>query len=139
MRLSRSGDWIHYITPESGQNFFYNERTKEFQWTDPSVSQASSSSRKIIKQPSVSTLAHPEKTISVMSDLSKLEDGNTNITNKSEPECEWNLYEDPTTGHAFWYNCITQVSQWECPFTTDDFENFAEDTRLVQNDDDLGI
>jgi hypothetical protein len=45
----------------------------------------------------------------------------------------WKPFKDPESGAIFWYNSITQVSQWECPF-----ENLADDLKEdgAHHDDD---
>ena len=66
---------------------------------------------------------------------------------------DWQPYKDPESGNIFWYNAVTQMSQWECPLDNvelvsgdleptsqkvvgDDDEDEAVE---VLNDDDLGI
>lgn len=64
----------------------------------------------------------------------------------------WKPFKDPESGAIFWYNSVTQVSQWECPFDNlddeakdaqgtagadDDYDN--EQAVQVGDDDDLGI
>jgi hypothetical protein len=36
MKLKRNGEWIEYVT-EFGHNFYYNENSGKFQWTDPNA------------------------------------------------------------------------------------------------------
>ena len=58
---------------------------------------------------------------------------------------EWKPFKDPESGAIFWYNSITQVSQWECPFDTGLEELKAEDNMEeddaveIHDSEDLGI
>lgn len=60
---------------------------------------------------------------------------------------DWKPFKDPESGAIFWYNHVTQVSQWECPFDDTDPEETKEEGEAgdddeaveVFNDDELGI
>ena len=68
----------------------------------------------------------------------------TPAATSSTNESDWSLYEDPASGHVFWYNTVTQVSQWDCHFalpTPSEHDEGAYDdaAHKVHNEDDLGI
>jgi hypothetical protein len=109
MRLKREGDWIQYRT-EGGKTFYYNEKNCSFQWEDPFITQKAKS--KISVQPSSSNedegsnrfLDNPQQ------------QPQQERPQYREEQTEWAPYVDETTGHTFWYNHVTKVSQWENPF-----------------------
>lgn len=107
MRLKKVGDWIMYRA-DRGPAFYYNEKNGEFQWETP-------------------TTAHSNSKMTMSSggagggeDVDS-SDGKTSATQPvsgSQTESSsavWRPYVDPATGHIFWYNQVTNVSQWECP------------------------
>ena len=129
MRLKREGDWIHYIT-ERGRTFYYNEKDGSFQWEHPSLSNHVPGGH--------------------------IEDQKSNTSSKSSTfKSDWKPYTDDTTGAVFWYNHVTHISQWECPFEDpaiekrlldrlDDVDAANEevedqDAYIVQHENDLGI
>jgi hypothetical protein len=137
MRLKREGDWIQYRT-EGGKTFYYNEKTCSFQWEDPFTTNDAKS--KISVHPSSSD-DHDDRRI-------KKETAPFRPQIK-EQQTSWTPYVDESTGHTFWYNHATKVSQWENPFENvsssgavdgkvknkkDDFDAFP-----VFHDDDLGL
>lgn len=156
MRLKKTGDWIQYVTPETNQTFFYNDKTREFQWTDPnSIAAVSRCTSRQQLRAAASAVALLNKTSSSMSvanqksgklsskkgggiaegegdtsfsqsdpnlttaTASDGSDGTNTAAAEAAAASDWALYEDPSTGQAFWYNAVTQVSQWECPFDAD--------------------
>ena len=188
MRLKKNGDWIQYITPDSNTTFFYNERTREFQWTDPNSN--SSISRNASRQqlraaasaialmnkvsgfsfsekaqshkstsnsslPPIGEATRPDSpTSQATTVIAGQSQSNSNNPTSNQPISlsDWALYEDPTSGQVFWYNAVTQISQWDCPFEQDYSElasksnrsNFDENSEnaaaiTVQHEDDLGI
>ena len=184
MRLKKNGDWIQYITPDSNSTFFYNERTREFQWTDPNSNSSisrnasrqqlraaasaialmnkvsgfsfSESSRKSISNSSLPPIGEATKPDSPTSHATTavVAGQSQGGTNPSQPISlsDWALYEDPASGQVFWYNAVTQISQWECPFEQDYSEVASKSNRsnlddssenaaaiTVQHEDDLGI
>ena len=176
MRLKKVGDWIHYIT-EGGQPFYYNDKNGEFQWEPPdslggsklitkksnptaivddsnsnkSSNQASRSNEMIIAP--VTTLG--TSTASVMEQVETAPI--TEELNQPVDEYEWHPYKDADTGALFWYNHITGVSQWECPYDPpvvdnndntltddnnayfDEHDHDEHDAQVVHDTDDLGI
>ena len=145
MRLKREGDWIQYTT-EGGKTFYYNEKSCSFQWEDPFATLQAKS--KISVQPSHSTSAgesqsdvrHNEPTIDLPS---------TSTERKLDIEqrtTEWKPYLDESTGHVFWYNHVTKVSQWENPFEPERSPRDNPNPQLhdleafpVYHENDLGI
>ena len=70
-----------------------------------------------------------EKSNEIHSDATT--DGSDSFDMKS-----WKPYKDPESGSIFWYNSVTQVSQWECPFDNlDDKAKDAQETVGVDDDD----
>ena len=156
MRLKRVGDWIMYVTPETGQSFFYNDRTKEFQWDDPNAptptagggaSSRGGGTRTVLSRKASAALnaVSEEPTAAETASASTTSaDPAVPTSSSTTNESDWSLYEDPASGHVFWYNTVTQVSQWECPFalpTPSEHDEGAYDdaAHKVHNDDDLGI
>ena len=159
-----------YVTPETGQSFFYNDRTKEFQWDDPNAptptagggaSSRGGGTRTVLSRKASAALnavSEEPTTVETASASTTSADPATQqpqltpaATSSSTNESDWSLYEDPASGHVFWYNTVTQVSQWECPFalpTPSEAEHgeegheegaYDEAAHKVHNDDDLGI
>eukprot|EP01038_Epipyxis_sp_PR26KG_P009749 gene9749-13116_t len=99
MRLNRipNTKWITYVT-EHGKTFYYNESTGDFQWENPVVDTI------IINNSQNNTINH---------------DNNNNIGESKGDQkqyCgDWVPYVDPDSGCTFWYNHVTNVSQWESP------------------------
>jgi hypothetical protein len=136
MRLKREGDWIQYTT-EGGKTFYYNEKTCSFQWEDPFITKSAKS--KVIVQPSYSTSSdtheQEEKKNSTTNERKKPQDNNSSndsddVLNflKTDPnyrheQTDWKPYTDESTGHVFWYNHVTKVSQWENPFEQQSQQN----------------
>ena len=165
MRLRKHGDWIEYIT-ETSQTFFYNEKNGEFQWTaPPGVVPRSASKADTTPIPATHSITPakskreqqgtPEHNLLT----SQPEAGvftpqmSTEKTDDGPVHTDWQPYKDPESGNIFWYNTVTQVSQWECPLENvelvsqdavptprkgggDDDEDEAVE---VLNDEDLGI
>ncbi len=57
---------------------------------------------------------------------------------------DWRAYKDPETGAIFWYNRVTNVSQWESPdehlkAKQTESDHVNEDVVVVQSDADLGL
>jgi hypothetical protein len=133
MRLKREGDWIQYTT-EGGKTFYYNEKTCSFQWEDPFITKSAKS--KIIVQPSYSTSSdtHEEEKKHSGMDRKKLPENSSNDSDdvlnflKTDPNyrheiTDWKPYTDEATGHIFWYNHVTKISQWENPFEQQSHQN----------------
>lgn len=110
MRLKREGDWIQYTT-EGGKTFYYNEKTCSFQWEDPFATKTAKT--KITVQASSDSAEgydhNKDASIAVNNDSNKNGEYSVEST-------VWKPYMDETTGHVFWYNHVTKISQWENPF-----------------------
>ena len=171
------GDWIHYIT-EGGQPFYYNDKNGEFQWEPPdglpgakliakksnpsaveaglpgeagkSSNQASKSSEMLQMTSAVNVPAVVDTFNSSASELP--------VGEEHADEYEWHPYKDADTGALFWYNHITGVSQWECPYDPPagteaqaegdngyydehdhDHDGEEHEAQVVHDTDDLGI
>lgn len=114
MRLTKVGDWIKYVT-ESGKIFFYNVVTNDFQWDDPTgTGHARDGSGKVVAANAAGTATTSDKSNSGKNA------GNTGGDNDNAESGAtgnpWRPYLDEETDTVFWYNSVTQVSQWECPF-----------------------
>ena len=56
---------------------------------------------------------------------------------------DWKPYMDSASGSVFWYNHVTQVSQWECPADAQQdmssVDEIYHDIVEIQNENELGI
>ena len=159
MRMKRVGDWIHYIT-EGGQPFYYNDKSHEFQWDCPfaeafgiggggvpkqsTMNLAAASMHKMPPGGKSGDNAAANTSNPTLADQgAKAEDSGTGNSMKGD----WRPYKDPTTDGLFWYNHVTGVSQWECPYDApaeepnpfDDDQGEHEFVQEVHHTDDLGI
>lgn len=129
MRLKKVGDWIEYRT-EMGQVFFYNETTGDFQWIDPNNQNHTSRNRNnqneytnddyennIYNDETTSMTASVDRRTETEDTANQMYDhSNDDVTQSIDPELQhWRAYRDPSTGAIFWYNSVTNLSQWECP------------------------
>lgn len=93
MRLKRQGDWIEYTLPD-GNVFYYNDKNNEFQWERPDDLSSRAASQEWAEE----------------------EDGALQGNNTVENAIgDWTAFKDPSTGLVFWYNHVTDESQWEPP------------------------
>ncbi len=93
MRLKRQGDWIEYTLPD-GNVFYYNDKNNEFQWERPDDLSSRAASQEWAEE----------------------EDGALEGSNNVENAIgDWTAFKDPSTGLVFWYNHVTDESQWEPP------------------------
>jgi len=179
MRLKKRGDWLEYKT-EAGQIFFYNEKNGEFQWEMPDelANASSSSSPPKNKSPdkntktkgsssssSPSSSTSPSAAGAVSSSTTTTAEGMDDHRSSGIDTGDWKPYKDPDSGSIFWYNHVTQVSQWECPLQNvqmspgqvsmgaehggEDYDynneqhgygyEHEEEVTNVYNDDDLGL
>ncbi|CAN0557801.1 unnamed protein product [Ectocarpus sp. 12 AP-2014] len=93
MRLKREGDWIEYTLPD-GNVFYYNDKNNEFQWERPD------------------DLSSTAAVSQEWADEDERLEGDTGIGGSTG---DWMAFEDPLTGLVFWYNQVTDESQWEPP------------------------
>ncbi|CAM9772485.1 unnamed protein product [Ectocarpus fasciculatus] len=93
MRLKREGDWIEYTLPD-GNVFYYNDKNNEFQWERPD------------------DLSSTAAVSQEWADEDERLESDTNIGGSTG---DWMAFKDPSTGLVFWYNHITDESQWEPP------------------------
>lgn len=121
MRLTKVGDWIKYVT-ESGKTFYYNQVTNDFQWDDPTGTGHVRSERQrttadneaeIIAVNNLDTNYHDNNSSGKKSESSNSRKETAAAGDNNNP---WRPYLDAETDTIFWYNSVTQVSQWECPF-----------------------
>lgn len=92
MRLKRQGDWIEYTLPD-GNVFYYNDKNNEFQWERP----CDISSRAVSQE---------------WAEEDERAEGDTDADGATG---DWTAFKDPSTGLVFWYNHVTDESQWEPP------------------------
>ncbi|CAM9559524.1 unnamed protein product, partial [Scytosiphon promiscuus] len=92
MRLKRQGEWIEYTLPD-GNVFYYNDQSNEFQWERPDDLSSRALSPKWADEEGVPTSDN---------------DVNASVGN-------WTAFKDPSSGLVFWYNHVTDASQWEPP------------------------
>jgi len=160
MRLKKYGDWIEYVT-DTSQTFFYNEKNGEFQWHAPPGHPK--------YKADASSGTSPDKSVAqaMLGDVNVTTGSNIGEgENSTDPDAthgngkgggensEWQPYKDPDSGSIFWYNTVTHVSQWDCPFDDVDFtgqkggdggdedgkhDSDDDDVLEVLDDDDLGI
>lgn len=151
MRLKKVGDWIQYSTG-AGRVFYYNEKNGDFKWVTPeSEAEGNSVQGAAPTTPAPSSSGSGEAAPAGSGGSSAID---AELSN-------WRAYRDPTTGAIFWFNKVTNVSQWECPDAklegqlqeleggpgnakynrqqTFDHEGGPEDVRVVTTDDDLGL
>lgn len=119
MRLKRQGDWIEYTLPD-GNVFYYNDKNNEFQWERPDDLSSRAASQE-----------WPEEDGSLEGD-----------TGANIATGDWTAFKDPSTGLVFWYNHVTDESQWEPPEENTNVEGQgmekespAEGTLLVPEED----
>jgi len=141
LRLQRWGSWIAYEDQDDASKvYWYNHSTNEGQWEVPeSVAKlkASGDSKRTLASKASMRLKRMGDWIQYMT-----ESNNTFYYNEKTGEfqwaspndsgsgpaeqqqgadptktSDWKPYKDPDTGGIFWYNAVTQVSQWDCPFT----------------------
>eukprot|EP00752_Nemacystus_decipiens_P001469 g1445.t1 len=94
MRLKRQGDWIEYTLPD-GNVFYYNDKNNEFQWERPDDLSSHAPSQEWAEEDGCL-------------------DGAVDADN-SNSVGDWTAFKDPSTGLVFWYNHVTDESQWEPP------------------------
>ena len=131
MKLKVVGDWIQYAT-ESGQTFYYNDRTGNFQWNHPEA--LSDYAALKYHSNSSSTYTSPLKDDSSQHSKSQqIENIQSVLTQSSIGEVigDWKQYLDPDSGSMFWYNHVTEISQWDYPSEID--------LKQVHHNDDLGL
>lgn len=92
MRLKRQGEWIEYTLPD-GNIFYYNDQSNEFQWERPDDLSSCA--------PSAEWAGAKERPASGLDIDASIGD--------------WTAFKDPSTGLVFWYNHVTDESQWEPP------------------------
>lgn len=92
MRLKRQGDWIEYTLPD-GNVFYYNDKNNEFQWERPDGLSSHAPSQE---------WAEEDERL----------DGAADADNSTG---DWTAFKDPSTGLVFWYNHVSDESQWEPP------------------------
>ncbi|CAM9456155.1 unnamed protein product [Hapterophycus canaliculatus] len=92
MRLKRHGEWIEYTLPD-GNVFYYNDQSNEFQWERPDDLSSRPLSPKLADE----------------------EDCPTSNPGIDASIGDWTAFKDPSTGLVFWYNHVTDESQWETP------------------------
>eukprot|EP00298_Acanthocystis_sp_HF-20_P006527 c16357_g2_i2.p1 GENE.c16357_g2_i2~~c16357_g2_i2.p1 ORF type:complete len:190 (+),score=56.60 c16357_g2_i2:63-632(+) len=89
--------WIQYYDELQGRNFYYNPITKESQWTLPADPLENkpllTPIEPVARSVSESTLSNSE---SIMSRI-------------------WEKHFDANTGQYYYYNTITQKTQWNAP------------------------
>lgn len=164
MRLKKIGDWIHYMS-EGGQPFYYNEKNGEFQFESPfepgsgkltSLRKGSGGSKRKDEQNPFS-ISDDEMSAKSSSNSIQKQPLNASVSDFSDLDDKknWKPYKDPDSGGLFWYNEITGVSQWECPFDNrgdhsdmydangelrEGYDNDHDhDASVVLDNDDLGI
>jgi hypothetical protein len=129
MRIKKCGqDWIQYMTEEN-QEFYYNQKTSEFSWENPFQS-----------------TALVDSTTPVEGNIQSREAHNHSFLYK---HTDWRPFVDEASGYVFWYNQVTQVSQWENPFEHTNqsingnipplHDDIEEDVVPVLHDNDLGL
>ncbi len=139
MRLKKYGDWIEYVT-DTSQTFFYNEKNGEFQWHAPPGHP---------KYRADGAASSPQTSVAaaMLAASSSQSPQNETMENQfvdpNDPDAphgngkgggsnnEWQPYKDPDSGSIFWYNSVTHVSQWECPFDDVDFAGPTESTGVT--------
>ena len=158
MRLKKYGDWIEYVT-DTSQTFFYNEKNGEFQWHappgHPKYKADASSGTSPDKSVAQTMLGNVTTGSNIGEGENSADPDATHGNGKGGGEnSEWQPYKDPDSGSIFWYNTVTHVSQWDCPFDDVDFtgqkggdggdedgkhDSDDDDVLEVLDDDDLGI
>lgn len=123
MKLKKQGDWIHYAT-ENSKPFYYNESTGDFQWIDPTepivevdnegLETSRSNFETEIRKIDLSDKESDEHVSVHSSPRSASSLRNSPLTENASLG-DWKPYMDPTSGFVFWFNQVTQLSQWECP------------------------
>ncbi len=110
MRLRREGDWILY-TAEEGKTFYYNEKTGDFQWTNPFQNEV---------EDHLHGYAHHNYQ-ETQNDFYPM------VNHHDLPDyvlsSDWRPYLDDNSGLVYWYNHSTKVSQWESPFEHPELSN----------------
>lgn len=122
MKLKRlNAEWLSYV-PESGRTFFYNDKNGNFQWENP---------------------LGDHNVISNSNDTNDKKNAIASFNDKFDepidPNHEWKAYEDPESGAVFWYNHVSKVSQWECPFEVDNNGNRRRRRNSFDSADDNDI
>ncbi len=97
MRLQKAGDWIKYRT-EMHNVFYYNEENGSFQWIPPEGNDNTADQDTSLATSEIFTSSEME---TVISDTRK---------------DEWKEFVDKESGSIYWFNSMTNVSQWENPF-----------------------
>ena len=157
MRLKKVGDWIQYSTGQ-GRIFYYNDKNGDFKWVTPetngsqdAISQAGGIP--FSPQHSQHQSVHPLQSDKLhtqqqqQQQLQQQQEVTAQAQSTSDVSLsDWRAYKDPATGAIFWYNKVTNVSQWECPdegmpqpalSQRDELTN--EEVSVVQSDEDLGL
>lgn len=120
MRLKKVGDWIAYVA-EGGQTFYYNDKNGEFQWENPVTGAGAGSSSSSSAPPAAAAAAGTSSSggeVSADGAGAGADDATDHHQHHHRLDSsEWRPYKDPESGAIFWYNHVTNVSQWECPFT----------------------
>lgn len=111
MKLRREGDWILY-TAEEGKTFYYNEKTGDFQWTNPFQNEVEDHLR---------GYGHHQGHHHHYQDYQETQNDTYPMVNHHDlPDfvlaSDWRPYLDENSGLVYWYNHTSKVSQWESPF-----------------------
>jgi len=137
LRMEKWGCWIAYHDPHSQQVFWYNHETASGQWEVPAevVEMRGIAERnkdgfdKTLRSKMSMRLKRVGEWIQYRTDNGRTfyynqssgdfqwdtPHGDKSKQTKTPTESQWKPYMDESSGSVFWYNHVTQVSQWECP------------------------
>lgn len=96
MRLAQVGEWIQYREKGCSEPFYYHPDTGDFSWERPSDLTSS-----------LRTPAHDRRQSQA----------------RTKPTTPWTKHTDAESGKPFWYNSVSQVSQWDPPTGVDVDDN----------------
>ena len=106
-------EWLTEVDSKSGKTFYVKTATGESQWEQPTVEIDQEATAKSAITPTVS-----EPIVSVAQPVAATaatESSTTAATTSAALPLNWVAMTDAATGHAYYANTVTGVSQWEQP------------------------
>ena len=137
MRLKREGDWVQYQMGAT-KMFWYNEKNCSFRWENPFQQPAA--------QPQAQQEQEQEQQQQQQAEQTQTSRRGSQAKRKPRKSSaaplptDWEMHLDSSSGQFYWFNRITQASQWDNPFEThDEAVDHSDGLVQVSTADDLGI